>query len=197
MKPTAARVKRSRLFSWATALISSAAVSCAGQALDPRYPEREPGCPVKSFPSTPPVPVDDLGLVAVDCSAGGKGCERTAFDLVCKKGGDVAWGLADNELTATRLVVHAAHSRRSVESLRFRGCAVRVLSEVSSIAVENIGPVTALCSLDDSEPVCTRVLEDEVCLLGGDAVWQVEGPTPEATPEGNKLRMRGRAVHTK
>jgi hypothetical protein len=195
-----------RVFAVSCALVSgsvlvlcagSPLVSCAGSPPDPRYPVREAGCPVKSFPGAPTMPVDDLGTVTVDCASGGGGCERQAFDVVCKRGGDVAWGLADNALTTTKLVVHAAHTRRAREGARERGCAVRVFVDAPSMATENIGPVTALCSPDDSRDVCLRELEDQVCLLGGDVLWQVDGPTPLATSEGNKQRMRGRAAHTK
>jgi hypothetical protein len=62
---------------------------------------------------------------------------------------------------------------------------------------ENIGTVTALCNEDDSREVCTRELADQVCLLGGDVLWQVEGPAREDTANGTKQNMRGRAAHTK
>jgi hypothetical protein len=170
--------------------------SCASQTPDSRYPAHDAGCPVKSFPGVPTIPVDDLGIVGVDCTGGG-GCERQALDAVCKRGGDVAWGLADNALTSTKVVVHAAHTRRAIEGERKGGCAVRVFTDAPPTATENVGPVTALCSADDSRDVCLRELENQVCTLGGDVLWQVSGPTPEATPEGDKQRMRGRAAHTK
>jgi hypothetical protein len=62
---------------------------------------------------------------------------------------------------------------------------------------ENIGPVTALCSPDDSPERCLRVLQDEACLMGADLLWQIDGPTPEDTQNGPKQRMHGRAAHTK
>jgi hypothetical protein len=171
-------------------------VACGGSAPDPRYPAHEEGCPVKSFPSEPSAPVDDLGVVTVDCTSRG-GCERQALDAVCRRGGDVAWGLADNALTATKLVVHAAHTRRSLEGAREPGCEVRVFTDAPPKATDNIGEVTATCSLDDSKDVCLRALEDQVCRLGGDVLWQIAGPTPYATSNGNIQRMRGRAAHTK
>ena len=45
--------------------------------------------------------------------------------------------------------------------------------------------------------MCLRELSDQVCLLGGDILWQVDGPTPEDTQNGPRQRMRGRAAHTK
>jgi hypothetical protein len=177
--------------------LAAGLVSCGGSAPDPRYPAREAGCPVKSFPGEPPTVVDDLGIVEVECAPGRGGCERQALDVVCRRGGDIAWGFGDNALTATKLVVHAAHTRRMREAARARGCAVRVFGDTPGVPTENIGPVIALCSLDDSAETCQRELEDQVCLLGGDVLWQVEGPSVEATPEGRKQRMRGRAAHTK
>lgn len=152
---------------------------------------------MKTYPGAPPVAVDDLGIVTVDCSGSRGACERQALDLVCHRGGDVAWGLADNSLTPTNLVLHAAHTRRAVAAARERGCSVQVFADAPAIATENVGPVTALCSPDDTKDVCLRELEDQVCLLGGDVLWQVEGPTPEATTEGYRQRMRGRAAHAK
>jgi hypothetical protein len=177
--------------------LASVAVSCGGSGPDPRYPSHEAGCPVKSFPSQPSAPTDDLGIVEVECAPGRGGCERQALDVVCRRGGDIAWGFGDNALTATKLVVHAAHSRRAVETERTRGCTVRVYEDLPPAPTENIGAVTAACSLDDSRERCLRELEDQVCLLGGDVLWQVDGPSPQATSEGPKQRMRGRAAHTK
>jgi len=169
-------------------------VGCGGSAPDARYPAREAGCPVRTFAGEPSLAVDDLGAVDVDCgAAGGGACERRLLDVVCRRGGDVAWGLGDNALTATRLVAHAGHTRRATQGARERGCAVRVFDGAPPMRTENVGPVRALCAEDDSKEVCLRELEDQVCLLGGDVLWQVDGPTPE----GNKQRMRGRAAHTK
>lgn len=179
------------------ATLYAAALSCGNSAVDPRYPAHEAGCPVKTFPGAPPVAVDELGIVTVECSGTRGTCERQALDIVCHRGGDVAWGLADNALNATKLVLHAAHTRRAVEAARGRGCTVQVFTDAPAIATENVGPVTALCSPDDSKDVCLRELEDQACLLGGDVLWQIEGPTPEATSEGYRQRMRGRAAHAK
>jgi hypothetical protein len=183
--------------SWVLGLAVLCAVGCGGSAPDPRYPAHEAGCPVKTFPGKPPVPVDELGTVTVECSGRVGACERQALDVVCSRGGDVAWGLADNALTSTTLVVHAAHTRRALEGSRERGCPVQVFADAPNIPTENVGPVTALCSTDDSKDVCLRELQDQVCLLGGDVVWQMEGPTTISTSEGYRQRMRGRAAHSK
>jgi hypothetical protein len=62
---------------------------------------------------------------------------------------------------------------------------------------ENIGPVVATCPETDSRDDCVRELQDQVCRLGGDVLWQLEGPSPVATSNGTGQRMRGRAAHTK
>jgi hypothetical protein len=163
--------------------------ACGGG--DARYPSREQNCPVRSFPGSPTIPVDELGAVTVDCA--GASCERRLLDEVCKLGGDVAWGLGDNALNASRLVAHAAHSRRATQGALPKGCPVQLFEDKPPFKTENIGPVTAWCDQNDSREVCLRVLEDQVCDLGGDVLWQLEGPTPK----GDKQRMYGRAAHTK
>jgi hypothetical protein len=168
------------------------AVACGGG--DARYPTRQAGCAVKRIAGQPTVPVDDLGTVQVDCgSEAGGTCERKLLDEVCARGGDVAWGLGDNALTATTLVAHAAHTRRADTAVREKGCAGQVLDSAPPMQTENIGPVEAFCDVDDSKKVCLRQLEDEVCQLGGDVLWQVEGPTLS----GDRQRLRGRAAHTR
>jgi hypothetical protein len=180
----------------AVALAATTQAACGGSAPDARYPARDDGCAVRSYPGQASIPVDDLGTVRIECAGGGS-CERRLMDLVCRRGGDVVWGMADNALTATTLVGHAAHSKRAAKGTGQRGCPVQVYSGQVPFATENIGPVTALCAEDDAREVCLRELQDQVCLLGGDLVWQVDGPTPEGTQNGIKQRMHGRAAHTK
>jgi hypothetical protein len=150
------------------ALVTVAA--CGGSSPDARYPAREDGCPVKQYPGPAGIPVDDLGNV---------------------------WGTADNALNASTLVGHAAHSRRATQGPRERGCAVQVYEGTPPIRTENVGPVTALCNEDDSRDACERELEDQVCLLGGDVLWQTDGPTLVNTSNGRRQQMHGRAAHTK
>jgi len=183
-----------------TLAIAAAAVTlagCGGSPTDARYPPREDGCPVKNYPGPPGIPVDELGAVKVECATGGgNACQRQLENEVCRRGGDVAWGMADNALNATVLAGHAAHSRRATQGLRARGCALQIYAGSLPMRTENIGPVTALCNEDDSVEVCTRELADQACLVGADVLWQVDGPTPESTPNGAKQRMHGRAAHT-
>ena len=178
------------------ALVTLAA--CGGSSPDARYPAREDGCPVKLYPGPAGIPVDDLGNVSVQCPPDAAGrCERLLMNAVCRLGGDVAWGTADNALNASTLVGHAAHSKRATQGPRERGCAVQVYAGTPPIRTENIGPVTALCNEDDSQEVCERELQDQVCLLGGDVLWQVDGPTLVNTSNGRRQQMHGRAAHTK
>jgi hypothetical protein len=170
------------------------AMACGGGGVDARYPAREHGCPVHPYPGSPTIPVDELGTVTVDCAGGS--CERRLYDAVCERGGDVAWGMGDNALTATSMVAHAAHSRRATQGPREPGCAVKVFDMPTGsppMKVENIGPVKGWCDERDEREVCLRVIEDEVCKLGGDVLWQLEGPTLQ----GNKQWMSGRAAHTR
>ena len=183
-----------RRFAIASSLL---VVACGGGAPDARYPAREQGCPVKSVPGPATMPVDDLGTVRVECRAGAAGCERQLLDAVCARGGDVAWGTADNALTATVLVAHAAHTRKATQGPRERGCGVQVFDNSPPGAPENIGPVIALCNEDDSREVCLRELQDQVCLQGGDVLWEVDGPMLIGTENGRRQRMRGRAAHTR
>jgi len=169
------------------------ASGCARSAEDPRYGERKAGCTVKKFAGPSTISVDDLGVVSVDCDPTRAPCERQLLDAVCARGGDVAWGLGENALSATHLTAHAAHSHRSVEGRRERGCAVRVFVDAPTVPTDNVGPVTALCAADDSNDTCLRELQDQACLLGGDVVWQIEGPFIE----GDRRRMRGRAAHSR
>lgn len=166
--------------------------ACGGSMADARYPQREPGCAVKEFPGQPPYEVDDLGTVAVECEAG-RSCQRQLLDAVCARGGDVAWGLGDNALNSNHPVAHAAHKRRAGASAREAGCAVQVFDEAPPMRTDNIGPVSATCAADDSKDVCLRELQDQVCRLGGDVLWQVEGPSPQ----GDRQHMSGRAAHTR
>ncbi len=177
-------------------IVTSSLAACGGGAPDARYPAREAGCPVKSMPGQPTIPVDDLGVVRVECKSGTP-CERQLMDAVCARGGDTAWGMADNALSATVLSAHAAHSRRATQGPRERGCAVQVYDGDPPGKTENVGPVLALCPEDDSREACLRELEDQVCQLGGDILWQVDGPTVIDTQNGTRQRMRGRAAHSK
>ena len=76
------------------------------------------------------------------------------------------------------------------------GCDVQVFQQTPTMQTDNIGPVSASC--DDQAPTskddCLRELKDQVCKLGGDAVWGVDA---EPKHEDGKWKYSGRAVHTR
>jgi hypothetical protein len=78
-----------------------------------------------------------------------------------------------------------------------RGCQVTVFDGLPPFPTANIGSVVAWCPETDTRDACVRELQDQVCLLGGNVLLQIEGPTPQATSDGMKQRMRGRAAHSK
>lgn len=170
-----------------------AIASCATtKAPDPRHPARQLGCAVKSFAETPTVPIDELGVVEVDCS-GPEKCARKLLDEVCLRGGDIVWGLGENAVTSMKMKGHAAHSASANFGPRAKGCEVLVRSDAPVEPTENIGPVSATCGEDTSDADCTRQLQDEACRLGADVVWGVGEPIVR----GSKKTMSGRAAHTK
>jgi hypothetical protein len=172
----------------ACAALAATIGACQGAS----YAPRSEGCPVKSYVATPDIPVDDLGDVSVDC-AGVPKCARLLMDEVCKKGGDVLWGLGDNAVTSTTMRGHAAHASRTTYAPRGEGCEVKVYGTNPTVPTENIGRVSASCGLDVSDADCLRKLEDQVCTLGGDVVWGVAPPLVEDA----KKKLAGRAAHTK
>lgn len=77
---------------------------------------------------------------------------------------------------------------------RPEGCAVQVFPDAPDVAIENVGPVSAICGETISDADCLRTLKDEVCKLGGDVVWGVaDTPVQSVT----KKKFSGRAAHTK
>jgi hypothetical protein len=84
------------------------------------------------------------------------------------------------------------HRDRAAHVERARGCAIQVFMSAPPLRTDNIGPVRASCDREDPDDVCLRELEDQACLLGGDVLWQIEGPAPA----GDKKQFTGRAAHT-
>ncbi|MFO0678301.1 MAG: hypothetical protein U0169_17320 [Polyangiaceae bacterium] len=74
------------------------------------------------------------------------------------------------------------------------GCAVQVFQDAPTMPTDNIGPVVAKCGEDISDDACLRTLQDQVCALGGNVVWQVE---PKPTVKDGSKRWTGRAAHTR
>ena len=176
-----------------TVTVVAALAACATtKAPDPRHPARQLGCAVKSFAETPNVPIDELGVVEVDCS-GPEKCARKLLDEVCVRGGDIVWGLGENAVTSMKMKGHAAHSASANFGPRAKGCEVLVRADAPVEPTENIGPVSATCGEETSDVDCTRQLQDEACRLGADVVWGVGVPIAR----GSKKTMSGRAAHTK
>jgi hypothetical protein len=72
-----------------------------------------------------------------------------------------------------------------------------VFDNAPTFPTANIGTVVAWCPETDTREACMRELQDQACLIGGDVLWQVEGPTLQAAASGSKQRMRGRVAHSK
>jgi hypothetical protein len=174
------------------AALSALSACASSRAPDPRHAARPEGCAVKSFAETPNVPIDELGVVDVDC-AGQDKCSRKLLDEVCARGGDIVWGLGENAITGKRMKGHAAHSASANFGPRAKGCEVLVRADAPVEPTENIGPVSATCGEETSDDECTRALQDEACRLGADVVWGVGAPLVR----GTKKTMSGRAAHTK
>ncbi len=78
-------------------LVPVVLLACAtAKVPDPRYPAREEGCAIATFPDSPPTQSDNLGAVTASCaeSVADQDCLRTLKDEACKMGGDVVWGVS-------------------------------------------------------------------------------------------------------
>ena len=63
------------------------------------------------------------------------------------------------------------------------------------VRVDELGDVAASCGKDAADSDCIRALQDEVCKLGGDVVYEVpKSPEPESE---TMLRYRGLAGREK
>jgi hypothetical protein len=78
-----------RLLRLALALGVGGSLACDGTLADPRYPPREAACAVHFYAERPAVPIDELGTMGVLCA----NCDVQLRAAVCRRGGDVAWGL--------------------------------------------------------------------------------------------------------
>jgi hypothetical protein len=100
----------------ALSLLTVACLGCALFAPGGRYGPRDKNCVVKRLPSAPQEPIDDLGMVTVDCWTGNDdGCEQEIIDEVCRRGGDVVWDLGAMTPSTTKIAVHVGRTRRPVE----------------------------------------------------------------------------------
>jgi hypothetical protein len=78
-----------RLLRLALALGAGGSLACDGTVADPRYPSREATCAVRFYADRPAIPIDELGTMGVLCA----NCDRQLRAAVCRRGGDIAWGL--------------------------------------------------------------------------------------------------------
>lgn len=76
---------------------------------------------------------------------------------------------------------------------RPEGCPVTVFEQAPTMRTENIGAVSATCTLDTSDADCLRELTDQACKLGADVLWGVGA----VRATGSKKRLSGRAAHTR
>jgi hypothetical protein len=97
--------------------VSVACLACLGCGLfrpGGRYASRDKACLVTRLASAPKDPVDELGIVTVDCWTGNDdGCEQEVLDEACRRGGDVVWGLGEVAPNTTKVAVHVARTRRA------------------------------------------------------------------------------------
>ena len=95
----------------ALAWLAAACVGCALFEPGGRYAPRDPHCVVKTLSDAPPPPFSDLGVVSVDCWTGdAEGCQKVLLDEVCRRGGDVVWGLDGAAPSTTKLTAHVART---------------------------------------------------------------------------------------
>jgi hypothetical protein len=102
-----------------TVLVCTAATCVACAVFEPggRYHARDPSCVVKTLPSAPEGAYVDLGVVWVDCWAGDTAaCQEQLRDEVCRRGGDVVWGLGDAAPSTSKLSAHVARTRVTADA---------------------------------------------------------------------------------
>ncbi|HWL84194.1 MAG TPA: hypothetical protein VNO21_00145 [Polyangiaceae bacterium] len=79
-------------------LIGSVLAACGGKGGPAtQFPPREEGCAVALEHAAPAHPTVNIGPVSANCdeSVSEADCLRTLKDQVCKLGGDIAWGVAE------------------------------------------------------------------------------------------------------
>jgi hypothetical protein len=77
-----------------------------------RFHPRDKSCVVKTLSNAPKGSADDLGVVTVECWTGDdEGCEQVLLDEVCRRGGDIVWGLGRAAPSTSKVTAHAARSR--------------------------------------------------------------------------------------
>lgn len=96
--------------------VAATCLGCSLFAPGGRYYHRDRSCVVKTLSGAPQGAVDDLGMVTVDCWTGDNdGCRQELLDEVCRRGGDVVWGLGGSAPSTSKLAAHVARTRRTAD----------------------------------------------------------------------------------
>jgi hypothetical protein len=99
---------------WTFASASVFLVSGCGYFFGPggHYARRDKNCVVSTLTTAPKEAVDDLGLIKIDCWAGNNdGCEQELLDEVCRRGGNIVWGMGDPGASSSTISAHVARTR--------------------------------------------------------------------------------------
>lgn len=102
------------------ALLFSSGLACAACGSEPKnpgkYPPRQAGCEIQTFPEEPSYQTDNIGPVQASCdeSISDAECLRELMDQACKLGADTVWGMGDGPTMQTgkkRFSGRAAHQK--------------------------------------------------------------------------------------
>lgn len=105
-------VKAGRLAISGLCLAAAAAAACEVFQTGGRYGPRDQNCHVTTLTGPPQGPVVDLGVISIDCWTGDdQGCQNELLDEVCRRGGDVVWGVGSLAPSTTKLTAHVARTR--------------------------------------------------------------------------------------
>lgn len=96
-------------------LLAAAATGCS----DPppsKFPARQPGCEIQTFPDAPSYQTENIGTVTASCDdfVSDADCMRTLKDQACKLGADTIWGVDEKpklDLGKKKLSGRAAHQK--------------------------------------------------------------------------------------
>lgn len=81
-----------------------------------KYPARQPGCEIQTFPEAPSYQTENIGTVTASCdeTISDADCMRTLKDQACKLGADTIWGVDDKpvmDLGKKKMSGRAAHQK--------------------------------------------------------------------------------------
>ncbi len=109
-----------------TLAIAAACLGCFGCKFffgpGGRYAARDKNCVVKKIADAPENRYDDLGVVSIDCWAGNDdGCEQEFLDEVCRRGGNVVWGLGNPAPSTGKIAAHVGRVKPTPEAVTDAG----------------------------------------------------------------------------